>query len=163
MESQGGFLISRIKHISDRVWEKLLSFHGMGDYNGAQGKLLYVLWQEDGISSAELARRSGLAPTTLTSMLDRLEKQGLIRRVPHECDRRRLKLVLTEHGKSLQKQSESYSQEMTDIYYRGFSQEEITAFEDTLRRVLENLQDCEKNGFSAASGPSKNRKEQSSE
>ena len=159
MESQGGFLISQIKHISGRVWEKLFSFHGMGDFNGAQGTLLYVLWQEDGISSAELARRSGLAPTTLTSMLDRLERQGLIQRVPHESDRRRLKLVLTERAKSLQKQSESYSQEMTDIYYQGFSEEEIIAFEDTLRRVLENLQICEKNGFHSP----KNRKDESSE
>ena len=147
MESQGGFLISQIKHISNRVWEKLLTFHGMGDFNGAQGTLLYVLWQEDGISSAELARRSGLAPTTLTSMLDRLEQAGLIKRVPHEQDRRRLKLVLTDHARQLQEETADFSQEMTDIYYRGFTQEEIAAFENTLRRVLENLQDCEKNGL----------------
>ena len=147
MVSQSGFLISQIKHISDRLGQKLLDAYGLADFNGAQGKLLYVLWQEDGISSAELARRSGLAPTTLTTMLDRMERQGLVTRVPHETDRRRWKLVLTQKAKALQQQSEAYSHAMTEVYFRGFTQQQIDDLEAVLSRVLKNLQDCEKNGL----------------
>lgn len=146
METQGGFLISQIKHISDRVSEKVLNEYGLNDFNGAQGKLLYVLWQTEGISSAELADRAGLAPTTLTTMLDRMEQAGLVERVPHETDRRRLKIMLTERSKQLKTRYDEYSESMTRAYYSGFSEGEIIEFEKALTRVLENLRKCEQNG-----------------
>lgn len=146
METQGGFLISLIKHISDRVSERVLNELGLTDFNGPQGKLLYVLWQTEGISSAELAERAGLAPTTLTTMLDRMEKADLVQRVPHENDRRRLKLMLTEKSRHLKAQYDEYSDSMTRAYYNGFSDSEIIELEKTLARVLENLRECERTG-----------------
>lgn len=146
MDSKGGFLISQIKHTSDRVSEKALRARGLEDFNGAQGKLLYVLWQTDGISSAELADKAGLAPTTLTAMLDRMEQSGLVKRVPHETDRRRLRIMLTEKSKQLKAQYDEYSEAMTRAYYSGFSEDEIAEFEQLLSRVLDNLRECEKSG-----------------
>ena len=146
MDSKGGFLISQIKHTSDRVSEKALRDQGREEFNGAQGKLLYVLWQTDGISSAELADKAGLAPTTLTTMLDRMEQSGLVKRVPHETDRRRLKIMLTEKSKRLKAQYDEYSEAMTRAYYSGFSEDEIAEFERLLTRVLDNLKECEKSG-----------------
>ncbi len=70
-ETQGGFLISQVKQVSGRIFEKLLANAGVEEFNGAQGRILYVLWQEDGIPIVELSRKTGLAKTTLTSMLDR--------------------------------------------------------------------------------------------
>lgn len=146
MEYKGGFLISQIKHTSDRVSEKSLREQGLEDFNGAQGKLLYVLWQTEGISSAELADKAGLAPTTLTAMLDRMEQSGLVKRIPHETDRRRLRIMLTEKSKQLKAQYQEYSESMTRAYYSGFSESEIVEFEKLLMRVLDNLKECEKNG-----------------
>ena len=146
MDSKGGFLISQIKHTSDRVSEKALREQGLEDFNGAQGKLLYVLWQTEGISSAELADKAGLAPTTLTAMLDRMEQSELVRRVPHETDRRRLRIMLSEKSKQLRSRYDEYSESMTRAYYKGFSETEIREFENFLIRVLDNLRECEKNG-----------------
>ena len=143
MKTQGGFLVSQIKYISDRVWERILRESGVDAFNGAQGKLLYVLWEHDGISAAELAKRSGLAPTTLTTMLDRMEKAGLLKRVPHETDRRRIRLCLTPKAKALKEQSGAESERMNDAYYAGFTEEEIRDFEAYLARVLENLRKAE--------------------
>ena len=143
METQGGFLISQIKYISDRVWERILRESGVEDFNGAQGKLLYVLWEQDGISANQLAKRSGLAATTLTTMLDRMEKAELLKRVPHETDRRRIRLCLTPKAKALKAQSDAVSDRMSEAYYAGFTDEEIRAFEAYLARVLENLRKAE--------------------
>ena len=159
MDSQGGFFISQIKPISDRIWTKLLHAGGLEAFNGPQGRLLYVLWQQDGISAAELARRSGLAPTTLTTMLDRLQAAGLVRREAHETDRRRWRLKLTDRARELMASSQRISNEMTDIYYRGFSQEEAALFEALLRRLLKNLQDCERIGPAAFLASSEKQKE----
>lgn len=146
MRSQGGFLISQIKHISERVWDRMLKEYGIDVFNGAQGKLLYVLWEHDGISAAELAKKAGLKPTTLTTMLDRMERADLLKRTPHETDRRAMRLCLTEKGKALQKMSEYPSDRITEVYYAGFTNEEVEQFESYLLRVLRNLQNEEENG-----------------
>ena len=49
MEMNGGFLVSKIKQLGDRIFEKILSEKNIDAFNGAQGRILYVLWQEDGI------------------------------------------------------------------------------------------------------------------
>ena len=50
MEMNGGFLVTKIKQLGDRIFEKILSEKNIDAFNGAQGRILYVLWQKDGIS-----------------------------------------------------------------------------------------------------------------
>ena len=68
MESQGGFLISQIKQIQGRIFEKLLARNGVDAFNGAQGRILYVLWQKDALPIVDVSRQTGLAKTTLTGI-----------------------------------------------------------------------------------------------
>ena len=56
MEMNGGFLVTKIKQLGDRIFEKILSEKNIDAFNGAQGRILYVLWQEDGSSRAASAR-----------------------------------------------------------------------------------------------------------
>lgn len=141
MKTQAGFLISQIKQIGGRVFEKILAKEQIDAFNGAQGKILYVLWQKDHISIVELSALVGLAKTTLTSMLDRMEESGLIERVPDANDRRKCILVLTERARNLQEKYEQVSQEMNKIYFQGFCDEEIKEFEGYLQRVLSNIKE----------------------
>lgn len=139
-ETQGGFLISQIKQISGRIFERLLSESGTSAFNGAQGRILYVLWQGDGVPIVELSRKTGLAKTTLTSMLDRMEAANLIVRAFDKEDRRQIRIMLTDEARALQGEYDVVSRRMNEIYYAGFSDEEIAAFEDTLRKILINLE-----------------------
>lgn len=143
-ETQGGFLISQIKQISGRIFEKLLVNAGVEAFNGAQGRILYVLWQEDGIPIVELSRKTGLAKTTLTSMLDRMESTNLIVRVFDKSDRRQIRISITEKARELSDEYNKVSLEMNEIYYAGFSDEEIKAFENGLQRILLNLNEKER-------------------
>lgn len=138
-KTNGGFLISKIKQIQGRVFEKLLAEHGISEFNGAQGRILFVLWEQDGITISELSQRTGLAKTTLTSMLDRLEAAGHVQRTSSPNDRRALKLVLTPKAHALKDKYDAVSAEMNEIFYGGFSDDEILAFESFLGKVLENL------------------------
>lgn len=142
-ETQGGFLISQIKQISARIFEKLLVNAGVEAFNGAQGRILYVLWQGDGIPIVELSRKTGLAKTTLTSMLDRMENANLITRVFDKADRRQIRIALTETARELNDEYNRVSREMSEIYYAGFSDDEIAAFETALRRIIKNLNERE--------------------
>ena len=124
METQGGYLISRIHQVGNRLFDRLLAEADIDAFNGAQGRILYVLWQEDGLSISEIAQRTGLANTTLTSMLDRMAGAELIRRESVAGDRRRQRIVLTERARALQADYDRISQRMNDVYYAGFTEEE---------------------------------------
>ena len=138
-KTNGGFLITKIKQIQGRVFEKLLSEYGISEFNGAQGRILFVLWEKDDIPIRELSEKTGLAKTTLTSMLDRLERSGHITRAFDTADRRTVRIRLTESARSLQKKYEDVSAKMNEIFYGGFSDDEILAFEKALGKILENL------------------------
>ena len=139
METNGGFLVTKIKQLGDRIFEKVLTEKGIDAFNGAQGRILYVLWQQDGIPIKVISDRCGLAITSLTTMLERMEKQGLIRRVQDEKDKRKTLLYLTENTKALKNDYAAVSEQMSGIYYQGFTEDEIIQFESFLQRVQENL------------------------
>lgn len=140
METKGGFLISRIKQVGTRIFDRMLAVSGIDSFNGAQGRILYVLWQNDAISISSLSSQTSLANTTLTAMLDRMENTGLIVRKPDPKDRRNRLIALTEKAKSLQEDYVKISNKMNAIYYTGFTETEILQLESYLERILNNLE-----------------------
>jgi DNA-binding MarR family transcriptional regulator len=138
-QREGGFLISKIHHLMNRVFARKLQEHGIHEINPAQGRIMFVLWQNDGIPITELARQTSLDKSTLTSMLDRLEEAGFVARVPALEDRRKVLVKRTEKDKAWQKVYVQVSQEMTRLFYDGFAASEMDEFEQYLRRILENL------------------------
>ena len=72
MEMNGGFLVTKIKQLGDRIFEKILSEKNIDAFNGAQGRILYVLWQEDGISIRSLSAMRNI--------------HGVDQIIPNSCD-----------------------------------------------------------------------------
>ena len=65
--------------------------------------VLCALWQEEGLTQTELAERLAVRPATVTNLLQRLERKGLVRRVPDADDQRVSRVfptdsVETAHG-----------------------------------------------------------------
>ena len=140
----GGFLVSKIKQLSDRIFDRILSEQDIDAFNGAQGRILYVLWQEDGVPIKTVSEKCGLAITSLTTMLERMEKQGLIKRIQSENDKRKTLIYLTNKAVALKDESENVSMRMNNIFYKDFTAEEIEQFEGYLNRIRENLENWEK-------------------
>lgn len=135
---EGGFLISKITYLGRRIFNQMLKRNQL-EVNPGQGRILYALWQNDEIPINELAKQTALAKSTLTTMLDRLEAEGHLMRVPSQDDRRVILIKLTEKNKALHEKYERVSQEMTALFYQDFTEEEIDAFEAFLIRILKNL------------------------
>ncbi len=136
---EGGFLISKIKQISGRVFDKKLKKYGIGDLNTAQGRIIFSLWQHDNMPITELARQTALGKTTLTSMLDRLEQSGYIVRKVDGRDKRKTLVALSEKSKLLENRYTVVSQDMTSLFYEGLSDTQVDEFEITLKHILSNL------------------------
>ena len=132
--------MSRIRHLSGRIWERLLKDSGVDVFNGAQGRILYILWEHGDLTITEIGKLTSLAKTTLTSMLDRMEAGGLVKRVPDKKNRRQIFIVVTEKAKEYRETYEWLSDKMNETFYQGFSTDEANEFEDKLRRILKNLE-----------------------
>lgn len=139
IQRQGGFLIAKIHQVSGRIFAKILKKAGISEINPAQGRILFALWKKDKIPITELARKTLLSKSTLTSMLDRLEEAGFIIRIPSRKDRRTILIKRTEKDKRLESKYVQVSDEMTNLFYKGFALEEIDTFEEYLKRILANL------------------------
>lgn len=140
-ERQGGFLISKIKRIGGRRFDKILQKKNIDAFNGAQGKILYVLWQGGNMTATEISKKSGLAKTTLTAMLARMREQGLISITENSEDKRSAIVSLTQKASMLKEEYDDVNREIESIYYKGFRDVEIEQFEGYLRRILNNLEE----------------------
>jgi MarR family transcriptional regulator, organic hydroperoxide resistance regulator len=143
--SSGGLLITKVHQVSGRVFGRILKRHGVRDINPAQGRVLFALWDGDGVPIRQLADKTLLSKPTLTLMLDRMERSGMIAREPSGTDRREVIIRLTMKDCELKRLFRRVSAEMTGIFYRGFSGGEIERFEGFLERILGNLLDHENN------------------
>ena len=101
MQRLGGFLITKIKQLHSRALAQCISDKGIDAFSGEQGKILFVLWRKDKITQKELATETGLAKNTITVMLEKMEKNNLIRKITDDNDKRKSLVILTDYAKSL--------------------------------------------------------------
>jgi DNA-binding MarR family transcriptional regulator len=140
MKTSGGFLLSQIHQLNGRAFERMLKESEVDAFNGAQGRILYVLWEHEQLSITQVGKLTSLAKTTLTGMLDRMEESGLVERIPDKNNRRQIFVRITEKAKEFREKYDEVSEQMNQLFYQGFRDEEIKEFEDMLRRIKENLE-----------------------
>lgn len=73
---------------------------------------------------------------TISGVINRLCKQGIILKTPHLQDRRASLLSLTDEGFSVLDQARSIADQVSDALLRDCSQEECELMENILRNIL---------------------------
>ncbi len=138
METRGGFYITQIKQLQDRIFERLLLENGI-EISGGQGRILFVLWKADHLTISEISEKTSLAKNTVSVVIDGMVNKGIVERQINARNRRQTIVSLTEYAKSLQDRYEVVSQQMNALFYHGFSEKEQNQFEQYLARILETL------------------------
>ncbi len=136
-----GIRIAQIKFLQGRIFRQLLRKYTDADLNSAQTNIIFVLWQKDNITISELSRRTNLAKTTLSSMLERLESSGYLVRTVNPFNRRETRICLTEQTRLLKSGCVQAYHEMSAINFAGFSEEERQKLTDGLDKLYANLAD----------------------
>ena len=85
---------------------------------------------------ARIKELTSLAGTTLTGMLDHMEKAGPVTRRTDPTNRRQVLASLTPLSEGLRNKYEEVSQATNELFYKGFTEDEIEAFEQMFRRIL---------------------------
>lgn len=125
--------LRRIIRAIDLHSRYLAHHHGL---TGPQLTILRTLSASRGTSVGDLARSIHLSQATVTGVLDRLEKHGLVRRVPCETDKRRVLVSLTPAAAEVLSQAppllqERFTQEMAKL--ENWEQTQILS---SLQRVV---------------------------
>ena len=117
IKRKGGYFISRIQKISSRIFSQKLIENGIEISHG-QGRLLFILWDNDGISVQELAEKTSLSKSTVSSLLKKLNKSGHVS-IDHPPGNNRKKSVrFLENNIDLKEKYSKISNEMNALYYR---------------------------------------------
>jgi DNA-binding MarR family transcriptional regulator len=113
----------------------------LGDAGLHRGQLfiLHSLWEHEGYTQSELARRNRIRPATLTAMLQRMERDGLVERKPDPDDQRVSRVHLTEAGRRLRQVAEDSWIRIESEASAGFIPDELAQLRSLLQRVRENL------------------------
>eukprot|EP01029_Cantina_marsupialis_P022068 TRINITY_DN537408_c0_g1_i1.p2 TRINITY_DN537408_c0_g1~~TRINITY_DN537408_c0_g1_i1.p2 ORF type:complete len:142 (-),score=30.70 TRINITY_DN537408_c0_g1_i1:476-901(-) len=131
-----GILVANIRNSIKNNLEKLLLEH---DISAAQSVLIRRLCEKDCLTQQELARDTYLKPSSLTLMVDKLEKKGFVERKAKKDDRRAFLVCLTTKGKELEKVINTASSEVEEAAFKGVTMEEKKILLNTLKTVYSNV------------------------
>ena len=141
--TEGGTLISQVHQVSQRVWYEILNRNGLTDLAGARGRVIFALWNEDNIPIKKLVEKTSLDKATLTGIIDRLERDGYVKRIPSPNDKRATLICRTGKDEMFKSKIPEVSDQQNALFYKGFSVGEIEEFENYLKRILENCKEAE--------------------
>ena len=108
-----------------------------------QWGVLNRLWENEGIHQSALAERASKDRHNITRILNLLEKNGFIHRIPDGEDKRRLNVYLTEEGKALKKKLIPIAIDCLQKCFKGLSQKEIGDLRRIHEHILKNLKEKE--------------------
>lgn len=100
-----------------------------------EGHILTYLRKYAPAPVGELVRVFGLKPSTLTSLLDRLERAGLVRRELNPADRRSLLVHLTDRGRDLSARLNRQLQKLEDEIRARLRRPELKGFRAVMAAV----------------------------
>ena len=109
----------------------LFAEHGLTEQ---QWRVLRTLWEDESLSSIELARRTLLPAASLVGVLDRLEKKGLIVRLRSVEDRRIVFAKPTPEGRKLEREIAPRLHDIHQAVRRCVTEEEWQSLSTVLRQ-----------------------------
>jgi DNA-binding MarR family transcriptional regulator len=98
--------------------------------------VLNFLGARKGAIQQEIGAAMGIDPSTMVSLIDQLEKEGLAKRRPHPSDRRAREVSVTPKGRRLLERSRKMALEAQDEVLRGLTVAERRQLLKLLRRAL---------------------------
>ncbi len=130
------FLLTSAQHT---VFQKMTSRLAVYNLTPVQYAVLYCLWDQDNISPKQIAERLRLENSTISGILERMEKKELIQRNISPADRRHIQVCLREKGASLKADVIRTVEEVNIDVMSNYTKEEAQTLKSLLRRLDESF------------------------
>ena len=105
------------------------------DVTPSQYGVLSCLWGKSHATPKQIAETLCLETSTISGVLDRMQKKELIDRVINKEDRREVQVIITEKGRALQEPITEIIDSVNEEVLKDFTVEEVAQIKNALRRI----------------------------
>ncbi len=103
--------------------------------------LVRLLKKGDGISQKEICEDIDISKSTTSKMINKLEGEGYLRMERDPKDKRVKRVYLTDKKYDIEDIVGEIEEEVDEILFKDFSEEEKNRYIQFLHRILENIED----------------------
>lgn len=132
-----GFLLAKATQRWNELLAERFAAHGYGDVRPSYGSVLLPLYEEDGLRMGELAARARLSKQTMTQMIARLERDGLVERRTDPGDGRATLIYMTERARSFEPVAAAVLAELDRLVNQRLGARRVAAHKDALRELID--------------------------
>jgi DNA-binding MarR family transcriptional regulator len=130
-----GYLLGRAKNTLSQGVEQEV---GSLDMTHAQASCLMMLAKHEATTATDLARNLNTDAGSVTRLLSRMERRGLIERTRRDDDRRVVDLTITAEGNAMVEKLPAAFCNVMRRHFEGFTAEEIEVLRGMLLRIIAN-------------------------
>lgn len=134
------FFISKTKKKMTKFIEIKLGEYNLDDLVPSYGNILRALYENDGkLTMKEIGNLIGKDKSTITVLINKLEKLDYVKKEESLEDRRVTYIVLSDKGKAIESKFMAISAEVYKTAYKGFTEDEQETFLKLLKRMNNNF------------------------
>lgn len=134
--NSAGYLVNHLARLFFEELRKRIDYLGIVP---GQFPALLALWVEDGQTQRELVQKLDIEQATMANTLNRMERDGLIKRVNHPTDGRAKKILLTRKAKTIRDEAYAAANTVNELALTGFSAKEREQFIGYMQRTISTL------------------------
>jgi DNA-binding MarR family transcriptional regulator len=131
-----GFLVNRLAHSMGQELDAQVKRHGV---TISQWVIMNLLWHKEGLSQVDIQESLSIEGSTVSGLLQRMQKAGLIRKAPDPQDGRVTRVFLTERGKSLEEALNAEAEQVNRKAMQGLSADEQMFLIRLVKRAMHNF------------------------
>lgn len=131
-----GFLLAKAAQRWNELLAERFGAAGFAEVRPSYGSALVPLFEEDGLRMGELARRSLLSKQTMTELVRRLERDGLVERRPDPEDARASLVFLTERSRAFEPVAAAVLADLDRLARERLGAERVEELASDLRALL---------------------------
>lgn len=125
--------LSAKHHFKNKLKEKKY------DLTFEQVLVLYILDESEGVNLGQIAEKADRERTTISRMVDGLERRNLVLRVPDKADKRQKLLYLTNLGRDRIAETNEMVPDFFERMYQGVTNEEVEKSLEIQKKILANI------------------------
>ena len=138
IEASLGCIVRRAERMLIKKLNQHFKMNGY-DVTTEQYRVLINLWNKDGQNQQELAEATFKSKTSITRLINGLEKKNLVVRIPDNVDHRNNLIYLTKKGKGLPEVLTGLAKKVLNQAQVDISEEEIEICKTVLCKVIQNI------------------------
>lgn len=133
------YLIGQIKGLMSQFIISELEKQGIEGIVPSHGSIIVSLLHNESLTMRELAKKIGKDPSTVTTLVKKLNHFGYIDLTRDSVDKRVTRVSLTNEGKKLEEVLTKISEKIYDRQYQNISDKEKEIFREVLKKMIENF------------------------